>query len=626
MEVKNRFVAAPMVSLYMNPDGSTTERFLEYYEGKARGGYGMIVVENYPVMPGVGAYGIMGGIWNAELTKDHAQLAERIKKHGSKAILQLYHAGRVAQSTPERVLPKAPSPIADPTMSKTPEELTKDEIKEIVEAFANSAANAQVAGFDGIEVHGAHGYLLGQFMSQFTNKRTDEYGGNYENRFRFVKEIVSAIKQRTGDDFTMLLRVSAEDLVVGGQTIEDTKVFSMMAEEIGVHCIDISVGVYASGTNVFAPYAQKYAWLQDYSAEIKSVVSIPTIIVNRFTEPHSIEMVLKSGKADFVAMARGTLADPDFPNKVKEGRYEDIIRCIGCMQGCAGRNGQGLDLQCLVNPLTGNTPEYVPSPAPIKKNIVVAGGGPAGMQAAIVAAQRGHNVTLYEAKDRLGGQWYAASIPPGKEQYNSLTVWQRTQLDKLGVKVVLNTRFETGMLMKQEVDGLIVATGSKHIMPDIKGIDSDNVHTTDDILYGRVFPEGTCLVVGGGNIGCETAEHLAVHGKDVMITTRQNEFMRWVEMGPKMAVMENLKKHHVKMMTGMELIEIKAGCATYRSEGMLVDVKADKVIIAGHLIPENELAIQASGKIENIIVIGDARDVQSCHEAMQAGHKAGIDI
>jgi 2,4-dienoyl-CoA reductase-like NADH-dependent reductase (Old Yellow Enzyme family)/thioredoxin reductase len=626
MRVKNRLVAAPMVSLYMNSDGSTTERFLEYYESKARGGYGTIVVENYPVIPKTGAYGTMGGIWNEALMRDHAQLAGRIKKYDSKAILQLYHAGRVAPSETNGKKPVAPSPIADPTMSETPAELNREEIREIIEAFGISAANAQKAGFDGVEVHGAHGYLLGQFMSQFSNKRTDEYGGNYENRFRIVREIIEEIKTRTGDDFTIFFRVSAEDLVEGGQTIEDTKVFCMMAEEIGVHCIDISVAVYASGLNVFAPYSKKFAWLQDYSEEIKRVVSIPTVIVNRFTEPHTIEMVLREGKADFVAMARGTLADPDFPNKVKEGRYEDVIHCIGCMQGCAGRNGKGLHLECLVNPIIGNAPEYIPVKDTVVKNVTVVGGGPAGMQAAIVAAKRGHQVKLYESGDRLGGQWNLAAVAPGKEQYNSLTIWQKTQLNKLGVHIILNTKYDPEMLDVDKSDGIIIATGSKHVMPEIKGIDLPHVCKTDDILSGRIYPSGKCLVAGGGNIGAETAEHLAVHGKDVTLTTRQKEFMRDMEAGPKQAVLESLHKHGANLLTGMEMLEIQDGKVIFKKEGELVEISADLVVIAGPLLPNNDLIAEVKGRVDNFIVVGDAYSVQTAMEAMKSGHKAGLEI
>lgn len=623
---KNRLVAAPMVSMYMNEDGSTTKKFLDYYEEKAKGGYGVVIVENYPVLPHTGGFKVMGAIYTDELMKDHAQLPERLHKYGAKAILQLYHAGREAPQATTGVVPAGPSAIQEPSVADIPHELSVEEIHEIVKAFGICALNAKRAGFDGVEVHGAHGYLLHQFLSPLANKRVDEYGGTYVNKFRIVKEIVQEIKKLCGDDYPIFFRISAQDEITGGQTIEDTKIYAMMAEEAGICCIDISTGTYASGPSICAPYSTKIAWMQDYAAEVKKVVDLPVIIVNKFNDPYAIEMVLKEEKADFVAMARGSLADPYFPNKARDGEYEDIVRCIGCMQECIGRQVQGLSVGCLVNPTLGKNEEYAIIPVERPKKLAVIGGGPAGMEAAIVAAKRGHKVTLYEARERLGGQWYVAAIPPGKEQYNTFTIWQAYQLEKWGVEVHLNTVVNDALIQSMDADEVIVATGSRHVLPDVPGIHLPFVCDSDDVLLGRVNPGKRCVVVGGGNIGAETAEHLGVHERQVTITTRQDELMRGLEVGPRTSILDSMKKHNVSIRYGMQLIEVREGSAIFSCGGERVILEADTLVIAGKLLPEDSLLPAVRQRYKNAIVIGDAKEVGRAPAAIREGYEAGLTV
>ena len=285
------------------------------------------------------------------------------------------------------------------------------------------------AGFDAVEIHGAHGYLINNFLSPFSNKRTDLYGGNLQNRVRFACEVVRAIRKRVGNDYPLIFRMSVDELVYGGTCVNDSKIIAKMLEKEGIDAIHASVGVGASQHYTIASASQPHAWTTEYSAAIKELVNIPVICVNRITHPEHAEMILQTGKADFVAMGRASLADPDLPEKARTGRINEINHCIGCLQRCIGFLVKDKPITCLVNPVCGRETEFKITPTAHKKNVLVIGGGPSGMEAAIVAAYRGHEVSLYEKNDRLGGLWNLAAIPPGKEDYNQLTVWQRSELE-----------------------------------------------------------------------------------------------------------------------------------------------------------------------------------------------------
>ena len=367
LELKNRMVVSAMVTNYCSPDGRATEKFIAYHEHKARGGWGLIITEDYAVTPTAGGFVRLPGLWEDGQIQSHRELTERVHRAGGKIAAQIYHAGRETSSAVTGVQPVAPSPVKEPSMPETPRELTVEEIHELVEQFGDCARRAREAGFDAVEVHGAHGYLVGAFASPFSNKRSDEYGGTIRNRARFAMEIIRNIKKKCGEDYPVLYRMSAVEYVPGGLEIEESKV----------------------------------------------------IAVGRINDVEIAESVLESGKADLVTMARASLADPDMPNKVKEGRADEVIRCIGCLQGCAGENGKGNCVRCLVNPLTGMEDEYDLSPVQSPKQVLVIGGGVSGCEAAIAAAMKGHKVTLIEKTGRLGGQWIPASVPIGKSEFTS---------------------------------------------------------------------------------------------------------------------------------------------------------------------------------------------------------------
>lgn len=395
-------------------------------------------------------------------------------------------------------------------MPETPRELTVEEIHQLVEQFGDCARRAQQAGFDGVEVHGAHGYLVGAFASPFANKRCDEYGGTIQNRARFAVEIIRNIKQKCGADFPVLYRMSAVEYVPGGLEIEEAKVLARLVEKAGADCIHCSQGVYASTQHIIPPsVVARGAYVQN-AAAIKSAVHIPVVAVGRINDIQVAESILQSGQADLVTMARASLADPEMPKKIQEGREDEVLRCIGRLQGCAGENGKGHCVRCLVNPLTGMEDVYDLSPAKERKRVLVIGGGVSGCEAAITAAQKGHWVTLLEKSGQLGGQWIPASMPVGKSEFTSLLLWQKAMLEKLHIQVLLNTQADGELIRLYEPDAVVVATGSKPFVPGfLKGADQDFVVNAHDVLLGKVEVQGKVVVVGGGLVGAETADTLS---------------------------------------------------------------------------------------------------------------------
>ncbi|WBW97265.1 oxidoreductase [Oceanirhabdus sp. W0125-5] len=628
MEIKNRFVVPPMVVNFANEDGTANERFIAYIEEKAKGGWGLIIPENYTMDPEAKGFLKLPGLWNDDQIASHKELTDRAHKHGAKIVVQINHAGRQTASAITGVQPVAPSPIPDPTIGETPKELTVEEIHEIVEKFGDAALRGKKAGFDGIEVHGSHGYLINQFMSPFSNKRTDEYGGTIQNRARFALEVIENMKKKIGEDFPIIYRMSVNELVVGGLTTEESKVIAMMLEEAGVHAIHATNGVYASAQYIIPPAAVKHGWSSDISAEIKKVVSIPVITVGRVTDPLIAESILAAGKADLVSMGRASLADPHLPNKAKEGKLEEITRCIGCLQGCAGRNVKQLPVQCLVNPMTGNESEFKLEEAEDKKKVLIAGGGVAGMEAAIVAAKRGHEVHLYEKNKKLGGQWILAAVPPSKEELNTLTVWQKTQLNKLGVNINLNTALTEEIVEDMKPDTVIVATGAKPFVPNIPGKDQENVVIANDVLAGLKEVGTNVVVIGGGLVGAETAAHLANHGKKVTIVEMLPEIVQGGEPAVNYFLFKDLEKNNVQILTNTSVKEI------LNNEVVIADKEGieskleniDSVVMAIGSRPVNELASKLEGKVEEVITIGDAVKVRKAFEAIDEGFRVGLQI
>lgn len=627
MVVKNRLVVPPMVSNYANEDGTCTEQFISYHEEKAKGGWGLIIVEDYKINPEAGGFVKLPGLWDDSQIESHKQLTERVHQHGAKIAAQIYHAGRETCAEITGVQPVAPSAIPDPVVNAMPRELSVEEIHELVEQFGDTALRAKKAGFDAVEIHGAHGYLVNQFMSPFSNKRIDQYGGTILNRARFALEVIANIRSKIGTDFPLIYRMSVNEFVEGGLTTEDSKVISMLLENAGIDLIHASNGVYASTETIIPPTAVGHAWSANISEELKKVVSIPVIAVGRINDPLIAESVLRSKQADMISMGRGSLADPHLPNKAQAGQFDDIIRCIGCLQGCIQRNAQQLPIKCLVNPMTGHESERQITPASREKKVFIIGGGIAGMEAAIVAAQRGHKVEIFEKNSRLGGQWVLAAIPPTKEELGSFTVWQVNQLNKLGVIVHLNTELTLDMIRDSQPDSVIIATGASPFVPNIPGKDLNHVLTANDILQGSAQAGKRVVVIGGGLVGSETAAHLANHGHDVSIIEMNSDIFVGTPSATKHYLMKDLQHHNVAILTNTQVKEIHSDTVVVDNNGQLQTLAAiDNVVMAIGSRPVSFSVEELEQHVSEIVTIGDAQKVRKAMEAVEEGYLAGLTL
>lgn len=627
LELKNRMIVSAMVTNYCTPDGMATEKYIAYHEHKAKGGWGLIITEDYAVTPEAGGFVRLPGLWEDSQIKSHKKLTERVHAAGGKIAAQIYHAGRETSSAVTGEQPVAPSAVREPSMPETPRELTVKEIHELVECFGDCALRAKKAGFDAVELHGAHGYLVGAFASPFSNKRSDEYGGTIRNRARFGMEIIRNIKEKCGKDYPVIYRMSVMEYVPGGLELEESKVLAKLMEEAGADCIHCSQGVYASTHVIIPPAVVPRAAFVDNAAGIKSAVSVPVIAVGRINDVEVAESVLESGKADLVTMARASLADPDMPVKVKEGRADEVIRCIGCLQGCAGENGKGNCVRCLVNPLTGMEDEYDLTPAATPKRVIVAGGGVSGCEAAIISAARGHKVTLIEKSDRLGGQWIPASVPIGKAEFTSFLCWQKAMLKKLNVQVLLNTEADEELLKLYDPEVVIAATGSSPLIPKFKGYDQDFVVTAHDVLLGRAEVGKRVAVVGGGLVGAETADMLSLQCEKVSVIEMMPEIMRDGEPSPSRYIKERLKKYGVDIYTSTKLTEIGDHKIFAEKDGQQIVIDdVDSVIIAVG-VKKNAALDDALEKLEcQVIRVGDANGVKNGYLGIREGYVAGLNI
>lgn len=627
LQIKNRLAVAAMVTVYCDPDGMATERYIAYHEARAKGGWGLIITEDYAVDPaGRGFW--TAGLWKDEQIESHREFTQRVHQHGSKIIAQIYHCGR--QTSPDIIgcQPVSASPIPCPAMGCMPRELTIPEIKKIVCQFGDTAYRAKMAGFDGVEVHGAHGYLIAQFMSNYSNKRSDEYGGPLHNRIRFPLEIIADIRRKCGDDFPIIFRMSADEFVPGGRQIEDTKVIAKMlqnAGNAGIDAIHISVGVYGSTSAIIPPLNVPHGWIVHFAEEVKKVVDIPVITVGRINDPHLAENAIASGKADMVAMARGSLADPDLPNKFAAGDCEDIRQCIGCQQGCVQILFRNEPIRCLVNPTCGF--EYLQERAKGKTNkskrVVVVGGGPGGMEAAIAAAEAGHQVSLYEKEEYLGGEFALAPVPPSKGDMAFLLAWQQKQLQKKGVDVHLGTEFTPEMAGKIAPDTIILATGAIPSRPKIPGMDYPHVVFARDVLKGKATIGKAVLVLGGGLIGAETAAYCTEQGVKVGIVEQLSAIALEEDVTRREYLLKLLADRKVDIMTETRIVEIKKTSVVLDKNGEVCEYPADTVIIALGMESYNPLQQALSGKAK-VTVIGDAVEPRNALEATREGFLAGV--
>jgi 2,4-dienoyl-CoA reductase-like NADH-dependent reductase (Old Yellow Enzyme family)/thioredoxin reductase len=620
--------------------GIASDAFIEFYRQRAQGGAGLIVTEVTRVNDehGVCEYDQLS-LSNDAMIPSFQKLADAVHQYDTKIFAQLHHPGReshlsINPNTKELV---SASAIASRVAPEPTRALSIDEIHSLVQDFADAAVRAKKAGLDGVELHAGHGYLIMQFLSANDNFRTDEYGGSLENRMRFLMEIIAAIREACGKDFPISVRLSSSEFLDGigimrGITLAESIEIAKACEAAGVDLLDISSGTHFTGNTIVEPTSYQEGWKVDLAAEIKKHVNIPVAATSVFRNPDYCEKTLEEGKVDFIAMGRSWLADPQWGTKALSNHAEDINKCTGCMY-CFETAGNALETGethsfCAVNPYMGQELLYgEPKKDGAGRKVVVVGGGPAGLEAAIVLAQREFDVTLLEKEDVLGGQMYLASNAPKRDKMANFKDYAEVQLNKLGVDVRLNTQATPELIKSFDPYAVFICSGSFPVMPrSIPGIDGENVYTVPQILGKKVHLTGKKITVAGAGLsGLETAEYLQEEGNEVTC----------IDMTPSVAfgafalsVMDEegqIARTGVRTMPGHKLVEIaKDGVLIEDTAGYQVHVPSDAVVMSLGVRADNGLKDALEG-MENVIVLGDAakagqRVPQAVHAAFEAAY------
>jgi 2,4-dienoyl-CoA reductase-like NADH-dependent reductase (Old Yellow Enzyme family)/thioredoxin reductase len=624
LKLKNRLVMPPMATNYALKDGAVTDRQTAYYAERAKGGVGLIIVEISCIDSPTGK-GMVRQICidDDKFIPGLSQLAKAIKQHGAKAAIQLHHAGRQTSARWTGHQPVAPSPIPG-NEGELPRALTLEEIAALIQRFGEAAERAKKASFDGVELHGAHGYLISQFLSPLSNHRQDAYGGSVGNRAKFLLDIIKAIRDRVGKDYPLWCRLSAMEVGAdGGITVEETQVVAKLAEKAGVDAIHVSA--HQVGPARRPPMAQPPCSFVPYAQAIREVVSVPVIAVSRIP-PELAEDVIRDGKADFVSIGRQLLVDPYLPQKVQAGRIEDIRPCLCCMTCLDSIRWSREGVRCVVNPTLGRERELELKPAKSSKLVVVVGGGPGGMEAARVAALRGHKVILFDEGEELGGQLILAAKPPFKDTIETFRQYLVRQVTKLGVELRLRQKFSADMVKELKPDIVILAAGVKPFIPQIPGVASRKVIQADEVLMGTETGERVA-VIGGELVGCETALLLIDKGKKVTIMRRGQELATKINRLIREPMLSRLKYKGATILTGVEYQEISdAGVVVKTADGERRVIEADTVVLAAGSTPNSELAETLKGKVAQVVSVGDCVEPRSIMEAVGEGYKAGLDI
>jgi len=629
LNLVNRAVMPPMGTNLGNPDGTVSEANLAYIKRRARGGAGLIITEITSVHPSGSVIPNELGAYDDRFIPGLKKISDAVHAAGSKVALQLHHAGRESLYLLQQGKAVAPSAIRSLVFGLTPREITREEIHEIITAFGAASARALEAGFDAVEVHGAHGYLLTQFLSALSNKRDDEYGGSFSNRSRFMIEVLQEVRKTVGEDFPISLRLSVEECIKDGYTFEDIQPILPNLVKAGADILHASLGTHGSpGGITSAPFEYQPGFNVWRAKKLKEVVGLPVIAVGRFTDPSLANEVIARGEADLVAFGRQYLADPDFLIKAREGRPEDIRKCIACNQGCIERLmlGEG-KIRCALNPETGQEIIYPQGPAGDRRNVWVVGSGPGGLTAAYEAARLGHKVTLYEKEEETGGQLRFASQAPYKDQYGIWASWLTSQAKKIGVIMWTGTEVTERMISEGNPEVVILATGGEQIKPDIPGIDLSLASHAWQILEGAVPPGKHAVVIGGGLIGMETADYLCHKGTQVTLVEvlKQSPVLKFTSHGYMLHT--RLKEAGCRLLFNTTVKKIEESSVTVLIEGReQVLSSVDQVIIAVGLKPHDELkAILQAKKIRHFI-IGDALQPRRIIEATEEGARAAWNL
>ena len=635
MEVKNRLVMAPMSTNLASTEGHVTEALIHFLKARAQGGVGVIITGDVSIT-GSARYTSRGlSLCDNECIQGWSNLARAVHACDAKIAPQLIHPGSNAHSSLSGVQPVAASPIASRRFREIPKELRYEEIQGIIDQFGDAALRAREAGCDAVQLHCAHNHhLLGGFLSALNNKRTDAYGGDIHGRLKLILQVIQCIRSRVGPGFPILVRISGDEFEPGGQTIQETRYIAPLLVEAGADALHISAGTHNKTWLVEPPTGSPHATNASLAAAIKEVVNVPVISVGRIIHPWVAESVLASGQADMVAMGRALLADPEFPNKVASGDWDTIAPCVGDLY-CLTRLYNDKRISCLVNATVGQEQDAALAPAEHLKKILVIGGGPAGLEASRMAALRGHHVTLVEKNSQLGGQLSIASFPPTKQEFTCLIQYLIGQVYRAGVAVELNREGTSGLIEEFHPDAVIISTGGMPMIPrDIPGIEGDNVVTGWDILAGKVLPKRTVLVIGGGSVGCETADFITHPVNDLNPQGNRVTIMEMLDnvclddLSPRRSLLiQRLLAKGVRIMTRARVTEVLPDGVRYRVDEQEKTLRGiDTIVLATGTRAENLLAEELKNSSTPFFLIGDAKEPRRAGEAIAEGWEIGRKI
>lgn len=628
MTLKNRAVMPPMGTGYGNIDGTVSDRLLAYLARRAEGGTGLIITEICAVDPRGRGMPSQIGIWKDDFIPSLACIPDELHRYGAKVALQLHHAGRETFEAVIGTKPEAPSAIPSVILGQPCEAMSLERVKQMIGNFARAAGRAREAGFDAVELHGAHGYLLNQFLSPFSNHREDEYGGNEENRTRFILDIIRAVRRVVGNDFPVWIRVSADEMILGGYALSFMQRFAPRMVEAGIDAIHCSVGVYSTpGSLSIASMDTDEGFNLFRARALKEVVTVPVIGVGRINNPKMADDAIARGDADLISFGRQHLADPDFINKARDGALEDIRWCTACNQGCIERlSFEMKSATCSFNPECGREYKLPIAKVSTPKRLWILGAGPAGLSAAMTAAARGHLVEVFEKEAQAGGQLLSASRPPHKAAFMDWVNWALRQLQKVSVPVNLNHEVGIDEINNQKPDAVVLACGAYPALFPIPGLNSEMVADARDVLLEKVDLKSPAVILGAGYVGMETADYLLAHGIEVTVLEMQtlppvaklSAHGYWLH--------KRIKDGGGRLFLGAKVVAIENDVVRFHQMDAQREERAALVVTALGAKPENYLEDLLKEMAVPYQIVGDARSPRRIFEAIHEGNKAGEEI
>ena len=623
VEVRNRIAMSALTMGAAGADGSVTDELIRFYVERARGGAGLITVGGaYPEPRGKEGPGMLG-IHDDSLIGGYRRLTVRVRELGSAVFLQILHAGRYAMSGVTGLRPVAPSGIPSRLTGETPEELTADGILEVERSYGEAARRAHMSGFDGVEVLAGTGYLVSEFLSPATNRRTDGYGGGLENRMRFLVEVIEEIGRRVPGSFPIGVRISAEEYVEGGNTIVEARAIARRLEDLGVSYISVSAGWHESRRPIITREVRQGEFVP-LARGIKGAVGIPVMAGVRIKDPVLADRIVGSGDADMVSMGRALIADPGLPAKAIEGRIREIRPCIACSH-CLSSVFRGSIVECAVNPTLwpgAGSDERAGSP----RRVLVVGAGPAGLEAAVTAASMGHRVVIADARPDIGGALAIASKPPYKGELLDLVEYYRAMIGRYGIELDLGREVDEGYVDEMGPDAVVVATGASPAIPGIPGVDLPHVRTAVDVLGNEMKLSGEVAVIGGGSTGLEAADYIADRGGRVSVVEMLDRVGSDLDLTVRWVLLGRLRERGVRMITGARVRGITPGSVVADAGGREVEIGADHVVLAVGMRPNGGLAERLRGRGYDVRAAGDCVRPAGILEAVRDGHRAAAGI